>query len=78
MKNAYLALAAVAMMILASVSIVRAETEPRIPTPADAVPALERTLPLDDAEYDPLGLLWDEDGLFFDEEIIIKDGLVYT
>lgn len=76
MKTAYLGLATVAMILLASTSPVRADTL------GDWERLLEDTViesvQPDGYAEDPLGLLWDEEGLPFDEEIIMEDGLIVT
>ena len=75
MRTTYMALATTAMILLAMTTFVRAEdrsfTEPMPPVDWSVMEEM-------DDLNDPLGLLWDEEGLPFDEEIIIKDGLIYT
>ena len=77
MKTAYLGLATVAVVLLASTTFVRADTlgdwEHLIEDTQ-----IERVEPQGQYGDDPLGLLWDEEGLPFDEEIIMEDGLIVT
>ena len=70
MKTTYVGLATVAMVLLTLTTFARADVQTGWPTP----PIVSQQ----DTDGQPLGLLWDEDWLPFDEEIIIRDGLIYT
>ena len=77
MKTAYVGLATVAMLILTLTTFARADAQGGWTMPLQGIEA-ERPLTLDELADDPLGLLWEDDGTVFDEEIIIRDGVIYT
>ena len=68
MKNAYLGFATAAMAVLMTVSLARAATTDAGSAGSTPPPATDRTVQAQDL---PLGLLLDEDGRPFHQEIVV-------
>lgn len=80
-RNAILGTLAALLLLLAPAMVIASETSGETTDRViehDLLLENERAMPLGNVDADPLGLLWDEEGLPFDEEIVIKDGLIYT